>query len=381
MMKPILLFLLAVAFIANTKQNSMQTLDSQLQSMIDQGKTPSVSYLMFSKDSVIHSFYSGHSSLMSEELVNEKTTYSGFSVTKTFTALAILQLVEKKSLKLSDKVKSHLPDFAYDSSITIQHLLNHCSGIPNPLPLKWVHSVEEHDTFNRNQFFDQIIEQHHKTKEKPDVKFRYSNIGYHLLGEVIEKVSNMRYEDYVQKYIISPLEIKQEEMSFDISNHRHHATAYQKRATFMNFLIGFLFDKKKYIHQKEGQWDAYHPIMINGTAHGGIICTPSALMIYLQSFLKKDSKLISEENKALLFAENISSSGQKTGMCLSWFKSQLAGKTYHGHPGGGVGYYCEMRLYPDEGVGSIIMLNRTGVKNENILDQFDQLYFESNKPS
>lgn len=149
----------------------------------------------------------------------------------------------------------------------------------------------------------------------------------------------------------------------------------------MNLLIGFLFDKKKYIHQKEGQWDAYHPIMINGTAHGGIICTPSALMIYLQSFLKKDSKLISEENKALLFAENISSSGQKTGMCLSWFKSQLAGKTYYGHPGGGVGYYCEMRLYPDEGVGSIIMLNRTGVKNENILDQFDQLYFESNKPS
>jgi len=61
-------------------------------------------------------------------------------------------------------------------------------------------------------------------------------------------------------------------------------------------------------------------------------------------------------------------------MCLSWFCAELNGNKYFAHPGGGGGYYCELRLYPEIDKGSIIMFNRTGMSNEKFLDKIDRFF-------
>ena len=63
-------------------------------------------------------------------------------------------------------------------------------------------------------------------------------------------------------------------------------------------------------------------------------------------------------------------------MSLSWFTDDLNGERYFAHAGGGGGYYCEIRLYPDAGIGSVIMFNRSGMKDERFLDKLDNYYFE-----
>ena len=65
-------------------------------------------------------------------------------------------------------------------------------------------------------------------------------------------------------------------------------------------------------------------------------------------------------------------------MCLSWFTGELYNHKYFSHAGGGGGYYSEVRIYPDAGLGSVIFFNRTGMSDVRFLDKVDRIYFESN---
>ncbi len=353
---------------------AMDKLDERLQSLVDKHKTPSVSYLLFNKDSLIHSFQSGYADISKEEYVTENTRYYGFSVTKTFTALAILQLAEEGKLSIDDRVEKHLNDFPYPAEISIRHLLTHTTGLPNPLPLRWVHSPEENPTFDRDAFFEQVCQQNAKVKSAPNEKFNYSNLGYYFLGRIIETIAGQLYEDYIEEHILKRLDIENETLGFQVNHENPHAVGYQKRFSFMNFLLGFLMDKKRFVNQREGKWISFNDMLLNGPSHGGLIGTPTSFMRYVQDLLKPDGVLLSATYKSMLFTENQTNSKQATGMCLSWFKGQLKGNTYYSHAGGGAGYYCEIRIYPELGIGSVVMFNRTGMSDERALNEFDAFY-------
>jgi hypothetical protein len=94
---------------------------------------------------------------------------------------------------------------------------------------------------------------------------------------------------------------------------------------------------------------------------------------YAQSLLGSDTILLNKNSKALLFEEN-KIGDQSTGMSCSWFTGSLKGHHYLTHAGGGGGYYVELRIYPELGVGSVILFNRTGMKDERILDKTDAFF-------
>lgn len=77
---------------------------------------------------------------------------NGLSITKTLTALAILQLVDRGVLGLDDPVTDLLPGLPYPRDITVRHLLTHAAGLPNPLPLRWIHLAA--DPVDRDAFFE-----------------------------------------------------------------------------------------------------------------------------------------------------------------------------------------------------------------------------------
>lgn len=128
------------------------------------------------------------------------------SLTKGFTAVAIMQLVENKKLKLDDKLIKFIPDYPRGEEITIQHLLNMTSGIPNHTEL---------DDFNKERrvYQHSILETIETFKSKPlefnpGEQFQYSNSNYILLGLIIEQVAEMSYAEYVAQNIFKPLEME-----------------------------------------------------------------------------------------------------------------------------------------------------------------------------
>ena len=98
----------------------MNEVDNILIKQIEENKTPSVQYVIFNKDSVIHKFQFGFSDIQNKQKTKESTTYNAYSVTKTFTALSILQLAEKNKLDIEHPVIKYLPEFPYSTEITIR---------------------------------------------------------------------------------------------------------------------------------------------------------------------------------------------------------------------------------------------------------------------
>ena len=352
----------------------MNRVDDFLTNQVNENKTPSVQYIIFNEDTVIHKFQSGLADIKNQKTINWRTTFNAFSVTKTFTSLAILQLAEKGKLSIDTSAKRYLSDFPYSSDITIRHLLAHSSGIPNPNPLSWIHLESEHNSFHRNAFFDKIFQSHRKPISEPNTKFSYSNLGYFLLGQIIETVSGQTYEDYIRSNILEPLEIDPGELGFEVIDKNLHAKGYQRRYSLMNMILGFFIDKSKYMNEAEGMWKPFNYYYINGPAYGGLIGKSDAFRKYIQELLKANCLLISDEYKEMLFIENLTNSNKTTGMSLSWFRGKLDQQEYFAHAGGGGGYYAEIRIYPNLGLGSVVMLNSSGMTDKRFLDKLDAYF-------
>lgn len=368
--------ILMLTLITNVNRNSQTTKTNEIEAIltkqINRSKTPSVQYLIFNKDSIIHKFVGGLADINDKKNTSENTTYNAYSVTKTFTALAVLQLAEQGKIEIEQPIINYLPEFPYPPEITIRQLLNHSSGIPNPIPLSWIHLTDEHNSFDQNTFFNQIFTGNSKTKSKPNEKFGYSNLGYVILGQLIEKISKISYEEYIHINLLKPLGIEKSEMDFELDNSKQHAKGYHKKYSFSNAILGFIINKSKFVDTTEGKWNSFHNFYVNGASYGGLIGTPNAFVKYIQELLKPNCKLITDEYKKMLFTENFTNQAKPTGMCLSWFSGKLNGNQYFAHAGGGGGYYCEIRVYPDKGMGSVIMFNRTGMSDERFLDKVDK---------
>ena len=234
----------------------------------------------------------------------------------------------------------------------------------------------EHRGFDRDGFFQRIFRKHNLVKAKPNEKFAYSNLGYVLLGQLIERVSGQRYEEYIRENIFQPLAILPGELGFEIADAARHAKGYHKRFSFSYLLLGFFLDKAKYLRRTEGRWKAFEDFYVNGISYGGLIGTADAFVKYIRDLLRDDGRLLSADSKEMLFSENRTRTGKATGMCLSWFKGLLKGNRYFAHAGGGGGYYCELRIYPDLGLGSVVMFNRTGMTDKRFLSKLDTCFIE-----
>lgn len=143
--------------------------------------------------------------------ININTTFEVGSVTKQFTATAIMQLVEQKKLHLDDTILSYFPDYPYASEITIRHLLNMRSGIVDYInagdeffPPKVYRDIEK-KVYAGKQVEENIVLQYINEvplMAKPDSTFFYSNTNYYLLAKIIEQVSGIPYKQYIKENLL-----------------------------------------------------------------------------------------------------------------------------------------------------------------------------------
>ncbi|RYY18228.1 MAG: class A beta-lactamase-related serine hydrolase [Chitinophagaceae bacterium] len=131
------------------------------------------------------------------------------SVSKTFTAMAVLKLMEQGKLDLDDSVSRFLPEFNYPG-VTVKTLLNHRSGIPNYAYFMEDLGWDKSEFISNHNILRALITQKDKIKNigRPDASFSYCNTNFALLALIIEKASGMGYADYLQKEFFDPLNMK-----------------------------------------------------------------------------------------------------------------------------------------------------------------------------
>lgn len=201
----------------------LNLIDTWLEYQVSMHNFPGMSIGIVKNDKLIFKGFYGYSNLKKHIQANENTNYQIASMSKMFTAIAIMQLVEKRQLKLNDKVNKHL-DWFKSHSITIKNLLTHSSGlIRDGNTSHWTGD----ESFPK---IDQIKKAFSKDFILPDYinKFKYSNLGFAVLGQIIEKVSGQNYESYIKQNILNKLEMNNTFVDLP-TNRKNFATGYYRK--------------------------------------------------------------------------------------------------------------------------------------------------------
>jgi CubicO group peptidase (beta-lactamase class C family) len=161
---------------------------------------------------IIYNSYIGYADFNTKDTLRDGSVYQLASVSKQFTAMAIMILKEKNLLDYDDKMIEYLPElgddqFAYYKSITIRHLLNHTAGLPNYM--YFVEKYKERDEYPYNDEVAGLLAEHKMGLNfVPGSRFSYSNTGYMLLALIAERVSGVPFADFVEENIFLPLDMQ-----------------------------------------------------------------------------------------------------------------------------------------------------------------------------
>jgi len=195
------LFLLSLLACTSTDANlNTQKIEKLLDQLIIKKSSVGIDWRMEVDTVIAVNKHFGFSNYETKRPLNQDSKFRIASITKPFTATAILQLVEKKQLSLTDRINKFFPDFPNGDNITIYHLLSHTSGIPN----WWEGEMPKSEPANFPMCeTPHLYLQQMKKLElfQPGEAFSYSNSGYVLLGEIIELISKMKYDKYLKKNI------------------------------------------------------------------------------------------------------------------------------------------------------------------------------------
>ena len=239
-----------------------------------------------------------------------ETVFSVGSVTKQFTAAAILKLEEEGLLQVTDPLKKFLKTAPPDKQeITIHQLLTHTAGFPEVLG-------DDYDTVSASLFLDQAM--HAPLEYEPGTRYLYSNVGYSLLGILIERISGMGYEKYLREKLFLPAGMKQTGYLLPGFKKEMLATGYRNGKRW-----GTAMDKA-WMHDGPG-WHL--------RANGGVLSTTGDMYRWYRALQGYTVLMQAGVNK--LFTPYVAEdASQRTYYGYGWVVQPVNGMQYTWHNGG-----------------------------------------------
>lgn len=297
------------------------------------------------------------------------------SISKTFVGSAIMQLVEKGRLSMDDDVNQYLafslrnPNYP-EIPITIRMLLSHRSSLKKGAKYGDFDKINPEKVKDLHVFFNDY---------PPGKKADYSNLGFVILGAVIERVSGMRFDDYVQKHVLKPIGLRG---GYDVTILNAaklvHSCRYDKKTD------SFIVQKKAYA-SKEKMLSQYilgysTPILRPAS---GLLISSKDLAKYMMMHMNKGkyrqrTRLLAEESE-----EQMWKGQEKTvyGLSFVHFLKVIPGEDLIGMNGAGYGNHTSMYFHPEKKYGFVVFCNGcnsetyadSGLNNEVIRVLYDML--------
>lgn len=377
-MRPAVLCLLAAACTGRTPgvqaaMNDGRSAAEQARARLDlavaRGDAPGVQYVVVGPETVLFDGAAGWADLAGRRPLEPGTTMMAYSMTKTFTAAAVLQLVEQGRLELDTPARALLPEIPYDGRLTVRHLLAQTSGIPNPIPLRWVHLPEAHARYDERAMLARRLAENPALRFAPGERSAYSNLSSWLLGRLIEEASGRSYQAWLREQLFDRLGLPPAEAAFTIPDRARHAKGYLPRWSFMNLARPFLVDGA-FIGEYEEGWLHVKDNYLDGAAFGGLVATARAVGRFLQDQLSAESVLLGPEWRGRFHEQQRANDGRPVEMTLGWHVGR--GGAFLFKEGGGAGFHAEMRLYPAARVGTVVIANGGTFDVKRFLDEADR---------
>lgn len=295
---------------------------------------PGCEILVSRHGQIIYKKAFGSANLQLNVPISTNMVFNIASITKQFTAVAILQLVEQGKISLQDSLQKFVP--AYPSKgfvITIENLLTHTSGIKDYMQIDFQNQYMERWDFMPKQLIDSF--KSYPLEFAPGTKFSYSNSGYYLLGYIIEKVSGKKYQTYIQENLLKPLGLTH---------------TYFDRG-------GIIIPKRVNGYRKDDSGlkneDFWSPTIEYSA--GGLISNVGDLLKWHNGLYSY--QILRKENLEKAFICYHLKDGTETGYGYGWFLKSSNGIKSIEHEGGIIGFKSNEIFYPAEDVFIAILCN------------------------
>ena len=258
------------------------------------------------------------------------------SITKQFTAAAILLLEQRGELSVEDPITKHLPDYpVHGHRITVEHLLTHTSGIFNYTAIPGYMAEKVRQDLSTDELVEAFKDQ--PMNFAPGERWSYSNSGYVLLGAIIEKVSGQSYADFVQKNIFEPLGMKQ-------SYYGGHQIIPKRVAGYQGAPGSYR--------------NADYLSMTQPHAAGSLLSTVDDLARWDQALYSDE--LLSRETFGRMTTPFTLNSGEKTTYGYGFQVGDVRGQRVIRHGGGIFGFRTDAIRIPDQKIYLAVLTNSTG---------------------
>ncbi|CAM4153182.1 MULTISPECIES: serine hydrolase [Flavobacterium] len=362
-LKLTILLLNVICFTACNQRQSKTVNTNRLSSSINEYLTACESngfngaVLVTKRDSIIINKGYGFANKEKSFANTPKTVYDICSVTKQFTATAILKLAEDKKLKLTDSLIIYFKDLPIDKqNITIHHLLTHSAGFGHGI------GKGDFDHIPEKEYFEQLF--HTDLLFKPGEKYEYSNSGYSILGRIIEIVSGKSYESYIREFLFKPAGMYQTgyllpEWDSDLVANEYLYNVINK-------------ENRIYEYQKDGKiaW----PLKANGGIHS------TQEDMYKWYLALKNNTVLNKQSIEKLTAPHILEyEGESSYYAYGWvtFQSDRSTKVITHNGFNGVSYY-EFIWFPEEDALILFSTNSSTRESSKIPFELEKMLFNKN---
>lgn len=357
--------------------NDNLSFDRKIEFFMKLGHMPSLSACIVKNDSVVWSKSYGYYDLKNNKPASQDTVYMVASISKMFTAFAIMQLYEQGLLDLDDNISDYLPFHIAnpnypDVNVTFRMLLAHQSSLANPgFSLLLYFSILGYSYDWLDEFLmpgGLIYNPRNWKNVPPGEEHEYSSIGYVILGYIVEQISNQSFDEYCEQHIFEPLEMI-------------NTSFYLSDFDMDNIAIPYFWLVGKYL-----PLPLYE---IRNNAAGGLkstICDLSHfLIVHLNSGVYNGTRFL--EDSTIELMQTIQYPNGSDG--FAWkFVQYPDGKTYLIHGGTIPGYRSRLSIYPPDSIGVIFSYNQyhgipareefrlIGRLEKYAFDQVEKLLFE-----
>lgn len=346
-------------------------LDSLLTPYVDQlrvstDNTAGLAIGVMKGNDIVYARTFGLAKIETEKKVKQSTSFHIASVSKPFTAVAIVMLIQEGKLNLDDLIVEVIPDFSmkgegYDK-ITIEHILTHTSGIPRNIAKDdWLNPSYGSKALEENLDIASELE----LDFVPGTRFSYSNSAFDILGVVIQKVANLPFDEYIKLKIFEPLEM---------SN-----TSYKKLEDKMP-------DNWASSHSYGLSTQLLTPYPYNERLFpsSGVVASLQDMFNWAAFHINKGNfqsvQILEEEYFDLIVSPKYGTPwGDQIG--LSWFLQSYLNRPIIMHTGFDTGFECMMYIYPEDKVAIVVMANRDFSRTGRIINAASEIVFnEQLKP-
>ncbi len=297
----------------------------------------------------------GKADLENDVPASENGVYRIGSITKMFTAAAILLLLEEGKLTLDDPLQKHLPEYPdMAKGVTLRHLLNHTSGIFSFTDIK-----NRWSDIRLDLKHEEILEKFQDVPLafKPGEKFKYSNSGYYLLGMVIEKVSGRKYHEFLEEQIFQKIDLK--------------ATSYDRHLKIIPHRV------RGYAKWGDQIVNAQFVSMKQPFAAGAIASTAGDLIQWQRALVA--GSLLKPETYQLMITPAKLAKGKSAPYALGCFVGKLDETAVIRHGGAIPGFVSELAYFPGENLTVVVLTNATRNSPRSIADAIARTWIAKKK--